>query len=166
MDGNAPVAGNFGEGLPATAGCAERETVRKMPNACGKAIDNRWRDAPLCNVSVIRKTSIVVTPFICQILVQKGIPLVECCQPLRNKNRRRIAISGEVVRPLDCSVLARVPRRRGEGITACRDSPAHTHGSTVGKCRIRPWPGKNNSAALGITKAWAPRKDRYGSKPA
>jgi hypothetical protein len=35
----------------------------------------------------------------------------------------------------------------------------------VGKCRIRPWPGKNSSAALGTTKARAPRKDRYGSKP-
>ena len=31
------------------------------------------------------------------------------------------------------SVLARVPRRRGDGITACRHSPAHT-GSTMGKC--------------------------------
>jgi hypothetical protein len=69
----------------------------------------------------------VESPFCCE----AGVPvLVERCQPLRNKNRRGRAISGAVARPLDCSVLARVPRRREmeSQLAAIRQ---RTHG--------RPW---------------------------
>ena len=51
------------------------------------------------------------------------------------------------------------------GIAACRHSPAHAYRSTMGKCRIRPWLGEDNAAALGTTKTRTPRKNRYGSKP-
>ena len=102
-------------------------------------------------------------PFGCEAGV---LVLVERSQPLRNKSGRGMAISAAVAGQLDCFVLARVPRRRGDGIAACRPPPAHAHWSTMGKCRIRPWLGEGNAAAFDTTKARTPRKNHYGSKPA
>ena len=54
--------------------------------------------------------------------------------------------------------LAGLSRNGGNGIDACRHSPAHSHRPAAGKCRIYPWTREGNATTANATKARAPRK--------